>query len=973
MTPLRPLVAPLVAGLAGALLLSAVPAVTTAATAAPDRGTASGTSSTGTRGSWAVDDLGDGTRRLRWTSPTPLPVGDARPHVRRTAADGTLVDLGPARVGADGRTVAVTVPAGPDDLRLDRLDVLLSGRVLDDPAATARRGAPDPRAGRTAGSSAAPAPTDPGPVLPVDPGVPGDLRVVRSDYTEPSIRVPGMKAPVEVVGHVVEPAPGQLADAPPLVVLLHGRHSYCYLVDAGDEEGDDGSWPCADGSLPVPSQLGYDYLQRVLASQGYATVSIAANGINAQDGWLPDGGADARSRLVRHHLDLWASRAWTGTVPAGSRVADLSRVVLVGHSRGGEGVSRAAQEIGLDAPYRVVGQVLVAPVQFARQTAAYVPTMTLLPSCDGDVSDLQGAGYADVWRGLAPDDTALHATVTVLGANHNYFNSQWTPGPSIAPAWDDWSGSARSTCGTREATRLTAREQRAVGTAYVAGAVQLFAAEADATTQAPAGSTAGLRTMFDGTRGHVASAGDAVVLSTDVGSGRALRVPGAPGAAVVAAPGVRQCAGYQVFERPRDGSEPCLVDETWGRAPHWPVPDLPGLPTRDAAELTWTSPGRTLGLAGTWDLSGSDALDLRVVVDPLRPQPTVVVRLTDGSGRTADLAPAAPLVRFPGSPSTGLAKLVGQTLRVDPSAAALGGGRDGTGGVDLTDVRSVAVVARSSAGRLWVLDVAARPTGAAPAVPATRLPQLDLGTVTVDEGDGPGTAAVPWHLSAPLAQPATVVVGRASDTARSGLRPLVLRLPAGTTRGTVPVRFTGDDRYGQRRRGTYLAAWAVAPATSTDATTTGATAVMPRRWTGRAVIREDDPRPRVTLGFEPAVVREGDVARLVVRLSEPLATGAYVEGVFVAGRGPRADATDLAPWWVQRHLYFEGKDRQLYWNGYQSLSGELGAGRRSVVLDLPTRRDGRAERDERVSVRVRIPGVFGSDRVVVRTLTIRDR
>ena len=44
------------------------------------------------------------------------------------------------------------------------------------------------------------------------------------------------------------------------------------------------------------------YVADVLASQGYLTVSIAANGVNGQDAFLDDGGASARSQLVRHHL-----------------------------------------------------------------------------------------------------------------------------------------------------------------------------------------------------------------------------------------------------------------------------------------------------------------------------------------------------------------------------------------------------------------------------------------------------------------------------------------------------------------------------------------------------------------------------------------------------------------------------------------------------------------------------------------------
>ena len=132
-------------------------------------------------------------------------------------------------------------------------------------------------------------------------------------------------------------------------------------------------------------------------------------------------------RSSEAHLDHWVDLAAAHQV-------DLSRVVLVGHSRGGEGVNRASIQIPLSAPYRIVGQVLIAPTDFASQTAPYVPTVTLLPFCDGDVSDLQGQKFTDFARDLASDDTSLKSSVLVMGANHNFFNTEWTPGIAAAPA-----------------------------------------------------------------------------------------------------------------------------------------------------------------------------------------------------------------------------------------------------------------------------------------------------------------------------------------------------------------------------------------------------------------------------------------------------------------------------------------------------------------------------------------------------------
>ena len=102
-----------------------------------------------------------------------------------------------------------------------------------------------------------------------------------------------------------------------------------------------------------------------------------------------------------------------------------------------------------------------------------------------------------------------------MGANHNYFNTEWTPGQAVAPAWDDWGGAKRAECGSKNADRLSAEEQQAVGTAYVAGAVHLFA-DGDQD----------VLPLFDGSRATVESIGDAQVLSHALGGGRDVRAPG---------------------------------------------------------------------------------------------------------------------------------------------------------------------------------------------------------------------------------------------------------------------------------------------------------------------------------------------------------------------------------------------------------------------------------------------------------------
>ncbi|MEA5052234.1 MAG: hypothetical protein VB093_02145, partial [Propionicimonas sp.] len=505
-------------------------------------------------GEWKVESLAGGLWRVSWRSPNRLPVTSDRP---------TIVDagipLGTTTVADDGRTVS-TVTSVTNVPNLARLNVVLSGDRLDVPG----RDRP--------GTQADPGKTEPGQLLSFDPGKPGTFPVTVSDYQGAPLRMQGMAAPIEFVEHVVEPRLDAAAGSRPLVVFLHGRHEYCYATDGNSG---DGAWPCAGGEKEVPSQLGYDYVQRVLASQGYTTVSIRANGINAQDDGLADAGADARAKLVRAHLDSWVSLA-------GKHHVDLSRVILVGHSRGGEGVARAALQIPLDAPYRVVGAVLLAPTDFGGQAVPYVPTVTVLPYCDGDVSDLEGQFFTDAARDLVSDDTALHSSVLVMGANHNYFNTEWTPGSSKAPAGDDWWGDSKQPCGSADPNRLTAAQQRSVGTGYIAGAVQLFAGQR---SEAVA--------LFNGSRVRLASTGRAVVLSHAIGGGRELRRPSLDAGLTDGTAQTQFCQGRDKFG---GGHSICGRDVGgWSETPHWAFAgELQ--PERRALELQWDKTGQVGGL-----------------------------------------------------------------------------------------------------------------------------------------------------------------------------------------------------------------------------------------------------------------------------------------------------------------------------------------------------------------------------------------
>ena len=250
-----------------------------------------------------------GGRTLTWTAPRPVPIGDA--VVEFYSGDRRL---GRPTAEPDQRTFTLTVP---DAAGLENLQVRAGGRRLD---------APIPRT-TAAADPVLPAPL---PANPVDPGVRGPNSTITGEYALAAVTLPDLPQPVEMRGLVV--APAGVTSASPLALFLHGRHFTCYTGPGIDKTT--GDWPCPAGSTEVPSHRGYREAQELLASQGYVTVSISANGINGQDFAATDAGTQARSSLVRQHLGRWADWAADRTgAPAIVRQAppaDLSRVFLMG-------------------------------------------------------------------------------------------------------------------------------------------------------------------------------------------------------------------------------------------------------------------------------------------------------------------------------------------------------------------------------------------------------------------------------------------------------------------------------------------------------------------------------------------------------------------------------------------------------------------------------------------------------------------
>jgi len=250
--------------------------------------------------------------------------------------------------------------------------------------------------------------------------------------------------------------PAHPAGKLPVIIQSHGSWYACTNPDAQN-------WPC-DLGTPYPSYRGYDYLGQALAQRGFVVVSISADGINMNSFDYGD-----RSRLMNKHLQLLRDLS-AGRGPLVRKLGaltghlNLDDVGTMGHSRGGKGAMWEASDkhaAEVPAGVRLRAVLALAPVKFddpegdnSDTLVTRIPVGVVTGSCDGAVHEA-GQEYLDDAAGRTHQPAY---SISLKNANHNYYNSAWTP---PAPLGED-----DSTCPAREVT--PAEQQSALVTYAVA-------------------------------------------------------------------------------------------------------------------------------------------------------------------------------------------------------------------------------------------------------------------------------------------------------------------------------------------------------------------------------------------------------------------------------------------------------------------------------------------------------------------------
>jgi dienelactone hydrolase len=199
----------------------------------------------------------------------------------------------------------------------------------------------------------------------------------------------------------------------PLVLVVHGNHNMKEFSDPG-----------------------YAWLGELLASKGYILASIDENFLN---GGIR-GENDARGWMLLKHLEVFRALNDSTGKPLQGKI-DMTRIALMGHSRGGEAVAIAGAFNRLPAypddatqkfnfNFDIKALVAIAPVD-GQYRPAEQPTpvsdynyLVIHGSHDGDVSNFSGLTQYNRFRYTRPGPE-FKSAIWMHRANHGQWNTVW--------------------------------------------------------------------------------------------------------------------------------------------------------------------------------------------------------------------------------------------------------------------------------------------------------------------------------------------------------------------------------------------------------------------------------------------------------------------------------------------------------------------------------------------------------------------
>lgn len=198
----------------------------------------------------------------------------------------------------------------------------------------------------------------------------------------------------------------------PVLFIVHGNHNYT-----------------------TDSYLGYDYLGKYLASNGYVVVSVNENSCNELSNEN-----DARAILLLENIKQVLKYNQDKTNPLYGKI-DEENIAIAGHSRGGECVSTAYLfneydvypdngNIKFDYNFSIKSIIAIAPT-----ADQYMPAQHEVSISDVNYLLIHGTNDQDVLSVMgnklyknttfSGEGNYFKSVLYVAGANHGQFNSEW--------------------------------------------------------------------------------------------------------------------------------------------------------------------------------------------------------------------------------------------------------------------------------------------------------------------------------------------------------------------------------------------------------------------------------------------------------------------------------------------------------------------------------------------------------------------